>query len=555
MSDEQWHLDSGLNKSSPAKKAELQRLLGHCKAILEELEELLLKHKSLGTNRKKSWDRIKFGTSDIKNLKERLQSHTTSISIFLTSLGAKSIARIEDQLDQLAHEIRSGARESTIFIFEDSDKPVGTQLERLGSELQRGGISKEEVDTHQNGIQAYAQELAERYGLGVPLSPSCKLCISLLDIVVYVTCFGSTSCQSDAFVAAQLTGTVAVDHSGEASPGMLPPTLRQNQSRPPVPPQKPPRRLASVSQLSTSDVYGSDRPKEAPQNGVTNFRQARSRSISEGVSETFTDIQEYDDQGRLRKRTITRQNSGSSVGTTASAPMRMKSDPPKEMHRRSTSGEASSIISDRTSVPKLDKAPSVVISGKKQAITEQAQLPSLTNHTGVHIRYITGSFPDIIHPRKQYPQLTSPTLISSGTGRSTILALSRTLCRSAFAFAVKTRMPIFLRNEDKMIRGPFDRTWLQWVNLCIEVILDPRTRVCCERHKLHFVTTLNRASMLEPAEEYPDEEAHDYRKALQLVSAGLQVAFAFEDAKAVKELEDLYRSQQAHIALYENRTG
>ena len=116
-------------------------------------------------------------------------------------------------------------------------------------------------------------------------------------------------------------------------------------------------------------------------------------------------------------------------------------------------------------------------------------------------------------------------------------------------------MPIFLRNEDKMIRGPFDRTWLQWVNLCIEVILDPRTRVCCERHKLLFVTTLNRASMLEPAEEFPDEEVHDHRKELQLIIAGLQVAFTFEDASAVEKLEDLYNSRKVHDALLENQTS
>lgn len=109
--------------------------------------------------------------------------HTNSISLFLAGCGTKSLVRIEDRLDQLAHEIQSGSRESTIFILDGSDIPADVHWELLGHELHCKGITKEEVDHHKNGIQAYAQELAERYGLGAPASPSCRSCIPLLEML------------------------------------------------------------------------------------------------------------------------------------------------------------------------------------------------------------------------------------------------------------------------------------------------------------------------------------------------------------------------------------
>ena len=64
----------------------LAKLTQNTRNVLKDLEALLEKYDSLGTQSQRTWDRMRWGLEDINKLKERLTSSTTMLSIFNSSL-------------------------------------------------------------------------------------------------------------------------------------------------------------------------------------------------------------------------------------------------------------------------------------------------------------------------------------------------------------------------------------------------------------------------------------------------------------------------------------
>ena len=155
--------DSLLNREGTGRKSEIESLLRSCMTVLRELQRLVNRYKSLGTNHKRAWDRVKFGTEGIQSIREKLTFHTASITLFLTSLGTSALGRIEKKLDGLVAEIRAGKREPSILTLgeEDDDADDDSIWRTLKSDLAEDGFTKQEIEQHKSDIISYLRALVQ----------------------------------------------------------------------------------------------------------------------------------------------------------------------------------------------------------------------------------------------------------------------------------------------------------------------------------------------------------------------------------------------------------
>lgn len=69
-----------------SKQAELAELVAGCSQVLVDLQELLGKYKSLATQSKRTWDRLRWGKEHIERIRSRLVSHTSLLTSFQSGL-------------------------------------------------------------------------------------------------------------------------------------------------------------------------------------------------------------------------------------------------------------------------------------------------------------------------------------------------------------------------------------------------------------------------------------------------------------------------------------
>jgi Fungal N-terminal domain of STAND proteins len=76
-------LDTGLD---PNKINDLNRVSRGCVTVLTELDVLMKKYKSLGTAKRKTWDKLRWSQEDIEPLRGRLTSNVSLLTAFNASL-------------------------------------------------------------------------------------------------------------------------------------------------------------------------------------------------------------------------------------------------------------------------------------------------------------------------------------------------------------------------------------------------------------------------------------------------------------------------------------
>jgi hypothetical protein len=62
--------------------ASLTQISMGCKEVLQDLQALLEKYNSLGTQAQRTWDRMQFGMEDIATIRSRLIAHTGMLTAF-----------------------------------------------------------------------------------------------------------------------------------------------------------------------------------------------------------------------------------------------------------------------------------------------------------------------------------------------------------------------------------------------------------------------------------------------------------------------------------------
>jgi hypothetical protein len=174
LEDEIENPDSILNRTGAGKKSELGLLVKNCNGVLQQLNKKLIKYKSLGSASKRTWDRLRWGAENLQEIREKLLAHTSSLTLFLTTLGTGSLGRIEKKLDQLIEDVRAGRREDTALTFaigEDDPDESEIQWSLLKGELVEDGFSKSELEGHKHWIKAKLTELIENGGLDEQVLP------------------------------------------------------------------------------------------------------------------------------------------------------------------------------------------------------------------------------------------------------------------------------------------------------------------------------------------------------------------------------------------------
>jgi hypothetical protein len=163
LEDEIENPDSIFNRTGAGKRKELGILVQNCKGVLQQLNKLLTKYKSLGTGSKRAWDRLRWGTENLAEIREKIMSHTSSLTLFLTTLGTGSLGRIEKKLDQLIQDVRAGRREETVLTMaKDDEDEAERQWDLWKRELvDDAGFTKVELEGHKHWIKARLIELIE----------------------------------------------------------------------------------------------------------------------------------------------------------------------------------------------------------------------------------------------------------------------------------------------------------------------------------------------------------------------------------------------------------
>ncbi|KAE8441293.1 hypothetical protein EG329_005559 [Mollisiaceae sp. DMI_Dod_QoI] len=178
LEDEARMPTSLLNRRGSNRKSELYDMLRNLSSVLEQIEDIAERYHSLGKDQKRAWDRIKFAGTDLATLRSKLLVHIGGINVFIASLSAGSLARIEGILDDLVRDIQEGKKEpSIISTHQTTDEAAWNELER---ELIGDGITKQDIETYKEDIKEYLKKLIQG-GLAGIRSESVDLVANSLD--------------------------------------------------------------------------------------------------------------------------------------------------------------------------------------------------------------------------------------------------------------------------------------------------------------------------------------------------------------------------------------
>lgn len=107
------------------RQSNLKTIGDGCRNVLEDLQSLVDKYESLGTQSKRTWDRMKWGHEDIAELRSRLTSNTVLLTAFIrcghalecvpadTEYSTSQVV-VEKKLNKFLQELQDGKHESSV---------------------------------------------------------------------------------------------------------------------------------------------------------------------------------------------------------------------------------------------------------------------------------------------------------------------------------------------------------------------------------------------------------------------------------------------------------
>ncbi|KAK1825558.1 hypothetical protein QBC39DRAFT_411380 [Podospora conica] len=134
-----------------------------CCSTLDELQAIVARYESLGTQAQRTWDRMHFGLRDLSDIRARLLSGVTMLAAFNSAMVNSSQARIEKQLTKFLAEVQAGLREGSVVTTKDaanaiSKADVWTELRR---ELEDVGIGPPAAEENYDFILERIQKALE----------------------------------------------------------------------------------------------------------------------------------------------------------------------------------------------------------------------------------------------------------------------------------------------------------------------------------------------------------------------------------------------------------
>lgn len=162
------------NQKDCRRQVEIRSLIDGIIYPLRELEELATKYSGLSSAKKNNWDRLRFATKRIDDIRARLILHTCAAQTFLDGLVNRSVTRIERKSDEtsaaltrveqvladIVKEIKHGSKDPSVV--SDEKWNIWTELKR---ELRIEGYPVEVVQQHKDQIKQYLINLLQDAGL------------------------------------------------------------------------------------------------------------------------------------------------------------------------------------------------------------------------------------------------------------------------------------------------------------------------------------------------------------------------------------------------------
>lgn len=122
----------------------LERATAPCASTLTDLDAKVKTYRSLSTERKAVWDRVKFAQEDLSRIRSDLTLHVATISAYAQGIRNSSLARIEERLQDLAVAIKRGHKEPSLISLEAvENRDIWDELK---SELAQAGITDAEIE-------------------------------------------------------------------------------------------------------------------------------------------------------------------------------------------------------------------------------------------------------------------------------------------------------------------------------------------------------------------------------------------------------------------------
>ena len=136
----------------PLVKAErLEVVKEGCDRVLVDLQNLVEKYESLGTRRKNTGDRMRWGNKDIAEIRAWLTSNITILTGFIS---APQIS-VETKLDKFIEEFHHGKKEASTVSLQSMDSLSANDRavwRTLGKDLRKIGISVAAFDANRDSI-------------------------------------------------------------------------------------------------------------------------------------------------------------------------------------------------------------------------------------------------------------------------------------------------------------------------------------------------------------------------------------------------------------------
>lgn len=142
---------------SKGRKGRLETISGGCRAVLEELQALLKKYESLGSQSKRTWDRLNWDAGEISELRARLTSNIVLLTAFMSTCQVV----VEQKLNQLIQEFQDGKHEGSILTVATVESLAQDEKQTwraIRKELEDIGISVAAFDANKDFIMSWFQE-------------------------------------------------------------------------------------------------------------------------------------------------------------------------------------------------------------------------------------------------------------------------------------------------------------------------------------------------------------------------------------------------------------
>lgn len=145
--------------ASPQRQESLGVLLNNCTRGLKQLELLLSKYPSLGSNQKYRFiEHVRFASNSHQGPRDKLAIHTASINIFLTSLTHSSLGRLELLIKNAlrsSSQVNVGIKQ----VFGTTSDGANGVWSAIAQDLALEGISEQQAAQFKQEIVAYTRHL------------------------------------------------------------------------------------------------------------------------------------------------------------------------------------------------------------------------------------------------------------------------------------------------------------------------------------------------------------------------------------------------------------